>query len=487
MSLLVPSTTRKLHQAAEQEIKQLKSWQTSQPLDDCWNLLEAGDTKDSAGQQPLIPAPSLFKSLTIPTTTSISKDEYPLPTPTQCAVHLELLEVFLALRYKIVNSTALDTTFGVKGSSTRTVWRKIFDIDLRKSVYKKAIIRDDRFQDWRREKWDFYLRIAVERFDIWIKAVDRVVQEQKEEGEKVSLPCLPPLDVLMFWHAFLLNPDDFDTFCSDHKLRIIRHVEFPWTWTYELPRSSLEWTKHDCQIEPDLFQYLIEIGVTPSSPIAQTLSRFGDPKDQQVGSLWTTLKQMILGERDNRFMKNLLQIQMGMQIPARLALTENVKRQASFVDKMHSHLWISSPAISGTLRRAIDRYSKFLKLFQLYPGKMLVPTLDIDLIWHTHQCSAVLYEESVRAMTGRYINHNDKIGKKELGHGADETQDLFRTRFGEEYEMITTALEKLDEDGADLLTGDGLDMSDLAEKVGRYLAYYRAKELDRRVDLRINI
>lgn len=202
---------------------------------------------------------------------------------------------------------------------------------------------------------------------------------------------------------------------------------------------------------------------------------------------------MVLSERENRFINDVLDIQVGLQQPAINSLTENVKRQASFVDKMHSHLWICSPAVSGTMRRAIDRYNKFLKLFILYPGKTLVPTLDIDLVWHTHQCSAVLYEGTMRAKTGRYINHDDKIGKEKLGHGTDETRHLFRTRFGQEYsvclcwdcEMLTTALEKADEE-VDLLADD-FDLAKLAKHVGEYVSYYRSEELSRRVQRRMEV
>jgi hypothetical protein len=202
---------------------------------------------------------------------------------------------------------------------------------------------------------------------------------------------------------------------------------------------------------------------------------------------------MVLSERENQFIKDLLEIRVGLQQLAISQLTKNVKRQASFVDKMHNHLWICSPAVGGTMCRAIDRYSKFLKLFILYPGKTLVPTLDIDLVWHTHQCSAVSYEETMRARTGRYINHDDKIGKAKLGHGADETRHLFRIRFGQEYsvclcwdcEMLTTALEKADE-GVDLLVDD-LDMATLAKQAGKYVDYYRSEELSRRVDRKMDI
>jgi uncharacterized coiled-coil protein SlyX len=200
---------------------------------------------------------------------------------------------------------------------------------------------------------------------------------------------------------------------------------------------------------------------------------------------------MVLSERENQFIKDLLEIQVGLQQLAITSLTENVKRQTSFVDKMHNHLWICSPAVGGTMRRAIDRYSKFLKLFILYPDKTLVPTLDIDLVWHTHQCSAVLYEKTMRARTGRYINHDDRIGKEKLGHGADEMRHLFRIRFGQECsvclcwdcEMLTTALEKADEE-VDILVDD-LDMVKLVRQVGRYVSYYRSEELSRRVERRM--
>lgn len=263
------------------------------------------------------------------------------------------------------------------------------------------------------------------------------------------------------------------------------------TWSYKLPEASGEWTKYECQIEPDLYQYLVDVGAT-SSPVASTLSHFGEPI-KQVKSLWETLKQRFISERETQFIKGVLEVQVGSQQLAVVSLAENVKRQASFVDKMHDQLWICSPAVGGTMRRAIDRYNKFLKLFVLYPDKTLVPTLDIDLVWHTHQCSAVSYEETMRARTGRYINHDDRIGEEKLGHGADETRHLFRTRFGQEYsvclcwdcEMLTTAMEKADEEG-DLLVDD-CDMAKIAKQVGKYVGYFRSEELSRRADRNMKV
>ena len=164
-------------------------------------------------------------------------------------------------------------------------------------------------------------------------------------------------------------------------------------------------------------------------------------------------------------------------------IIDAVQRQVSFVDKMHAQLWIRSPAVDGTLQRAIDRYIKFLKLFKFYPNTMLVPTLDIDLVWHTHQCSPALYRAASIELTGRFINHDDKLGRSVLNGGEETTKQLFRMRFGQEYIICNcwdceTALSALSR-GERQVQGER-DMESVAEEVLIDVAYYRAVELARR-------
>lgn len=51
--------------------------------------------------------------------------------------------------------------------------------------------------------------------------------------------------------------------------------------------------------------------------------------------------------------------------------------------------------------------------------------------------------------------------------------------------MLTTALEKADEE-VDLVVED-LDLNKLAKQVGEYVRYYRAEELSRRVDRKMEV
>jgi hypothetical protein len=162
-------------------------------------------------------------------------------------------------------------------------------------------------------------------------------------------------------------------------------------------------------------------------------------------------------------------------------LVNAVQRQVSFVEKMEKHLWIRSPALEGTLERAVDRYSKFLKLFKLYPQTLLVPTLDIDLVWHTHQCSPWHYRAATQLRTGRFIDHDDKLGTAALDEGMKKTKGLFRIRFGQEYLVChcwdcEAALSAVSAGGME----SAIDAEALAKEIAEDVAYHRAVELARR-------
>ncbi|KAF8191598.1 hypothetical protein K438DRAFT_1591296 [Mycena galopus ATCC 62051] len=49
-------------------------------------------------------------------------------------------------------------------------------------------------------RWALFIGMAVERFELWCKEL------QPSHSEKGIAAILPPIDVLMVWHAYLLNP-----------------------------------------------------------------------------------------------------------------------------------------------------------------------------------------------------------------------------------------------------------------------------------------
>lgn len=64
----------------------------------------------------------------------------------------------------------------------------------------------------------------------------------------------------------------------------------------------------------------------------------------------------------------------------------------------------------------------------------MVPTVDIDLVWHTHQLSAVAYAAFWRRVAGgRVADHKDGIGNGVPGEALTVVRGLWRVEFGEEY------------------------------------------------------
>lgn len=74
-----------------------------------------------------------------------------------------------------------------------------------------------------------------------------------------------------------------------------------------------------------------------------------------------------------------------------LDLVGAVIRQGSFIEKMHSIDWIHSPAVTSTMTRLIKKYENFFRIMAEHPRNAAVPTLDVDLAWHTHQLSPKFY------------------------------------------------------------------------------------------------
>jgi hypothetical protein len=62
-------------------------------------------------------------------------------------------------------------------------------------------------------------------------------------------------------------------------------------------------------------------------------------------------------------------------------LVAAVLRQGTFVQKMSQIDWLHSPNLMSTVQRLIVKYHRFVRLAAAWPGRIVVPTLDVDLAW----------------------------------------------------------------------------------------------------------
>ncbi|KAJ3202325.1 hypothetical protein HDU67_000641 [Dinochytrium kinnereticum] len=120
-----------------------------------------------------------------------------------------------------------------------------------------------------------------------------------------------------------------------------------------------------------------------------------------------------------------------LPLPFSMDLVAGVLRQRKFTGKMVGGAvdWGERDAMA----RATVRYHKFLTLMGKEPGKFLVPTLDIDLMWHTHQLHPLKYQHYGIANIKRIINHDDSVEQKSLDDAFAATCRMWKRHFRERY------------------------------------------------------
>lgn len=116
--------------------------------------------------------------------------------------------------------------------------------------------------------------------------------------------------------------------------------------------------------------------------------------------------------------------------PFALDLVGAVIRQGTFVKKMDDIDWLHSPTVMQTADRLVTRYGIFLDIMHQNPRRMAVPTLDIDLAWHTHQLSPRSYYKytTKERLNGIrvFIDHDDKVDEGKLSEGFEWTSKAYR-------------------------------------------------------------
>lgn len=194
MALVSPYDTALLHEFSRHEAVRLVS--------ESFSSISISSTR-SLKQVPL---ESFFASLPDQGDTTSSAEDG-IPSVQACAVHLELLETFMILRRKVLHSNALDITFGITHNG-----------------------RDDRpLAKRREEKWTKFVNLAVARFAIWVKYVHED-DSRRLANVRQSWSMIPPIDVLMVLHAFMLNPKEYRAYCADANVAgsSMLRLRFPW-------------------------------------------------------------------------------------------------------------------------------------------------------------------------------------------------------------------------------------------------------------------
>ncbi|PYH49122.1 uncharacterized protein BP01DRAFT_379505, partial [Aspergillus saccharolyticus JOP 1030-1] len=115
-----------------------------------------------------------------------------------------------------------------------------------------------------------------------------------------------------------------------------------------------------------------------------------------------------------------------------LDLVGAVIRQGTFIQKMDQIDWLHSPTVLATMARLIKKYHIFFRIMTQNPRRMAVPTLDVDLAWHTHQLTPARYfafsSHRTRAdsVFTILIDHDDKVDETRLSDAFAWTSKAYR-------------------------------------------------------------
>lgn len=115
-------------------------------------------------------------------------------------------------------------------------------------------------------------------------------------------------------------------------------------------------------------------------------------------------------------------------------LVQAVIRQRDFLDIFQQHYLYSCTFTKNdrsTFEQLVQNYVSFMKLAR--KNEMIVPTFDIDLIWHSHMRRPSHYQKCSIALCGFVLDHDDSIEKNTLSNNYQKTADRWKETYKVDY------------------------------------------------------
>ncbi|KAJ2899339.1 hypothetical protein MKZ38_003268 [Zalerion maritima] len=496
------------------------------------------------------------------------------PDVDTCLAHLKLLFAFQTLKDDIGNQDGL---FGI--------WEgRCNDVEVTKNEdgTEERTTKPAQPFKVKEKRWALFVARAADRFETWwSKALPRFEEDVRQlneedlvEGSLSSFPStgnivpwkakdLPPLDVLMILHSYMLNPRDFLEDCARFNYKNIWATSMPWSvvnaaidtsfsycpgpdaednftlragrpwdslevpptkrvtcpccgegsdrpWTtstligsgcsdggfsyicascglyidcdvlrvakfkrdvqnllgpnnFALPGTILELKTNSPNAVPkekiDTFEQTFPARLVKTALRSQVLALI-QPNDTlkptmemikpMVEKIFTNEK--LSAEIDNKtsimhsyripglsrcYTRRMLSRYLDNHSPFALDLAAAAIRQGVFTEKMAKINWLHSPNSRTTIEKCILKYTRFVKIMAEHRDRLAVPTLDVDLAWHTHQLSPASYYVYTVSKTKRFLDHDDKVRDETLGEAFEFTSEAYQDMFKEVYSECT--------------------------------------------------
>ncbi|KAM4058186.1 glycine-rich domain-containing protein-like domain-containing protein [Hirsutella rhossiliensis] len=294
-----------------------------------------------------------------------------------------------------------------------------------------------------------FLVLAESRYLQYLNLLSDFAAKVSQKDKFANIMPLPPWDVAMVFHAHCLNPFSFTADLTMLFERLLdAGIEFPLGRLHNLVKvgtnsdteSQCQWDNYHLehghnaalvpyQLSPDLPHALGDTigwktaGIYVKCPgcnseMAFDLTSFST---MRLSGKPLTCTSCNISFDATRFPTNLVSASL---------------RQRSFAAKMASDRFFGLDSPSN-LEKATARYRQFMFVdVDMDDENAIVPTLDIDLIWHTHQLFPVEYRRWCIENLNRYVNHDDTVDEGDLATGFNHTVDIWLEKYGEKYEIV---------------------------------------------------
>jgi len=116
-------------------------------------------------------------------------------------------------------------------------------------------------------------------------------------------------------------------------------------------------------------------------------------------------------------------------------LVQAVVRQRDFLEKFKQHRlysWNFKQVNRSYFEDLAENYVLFMRLAR--KKEMIVPTFDIDLIWHSHMRYPSHYQKCSIALCGFILDHDDSIEHDTLSDNYQKTADRWKTTYNTDYD-----------------------------------------------------
>jgi hypothetical protein len=215
-------------------------------------------------------------------------------------------------------------------------------------------------------------------------------------------------------------------------------------FTQLIPPPDIAWLWHCHRLAPQQYSKYCKTNKYTNGHIIEANPPFSFVKEQQVSSIIDQTK--ILWKR--KYPNESFYLQLNKEQPT-ISNSDDVCPLVNGFDllgstiRQMSFLW----QVSGErykddsfLYDGVENYEKFLRLTNIAQQQniILVPTYQIDLMWHTHMLTSITnYNNDCIKIMNRTMYHDDSLTDRSDGGILDtsyiETQKLWKRMYGKDY------------------------------------------------------